>query len=95
MSLINEIIKRSVAIAISAAMAASVPEEETTIRVLLMTTGYGGYFHDTVDYVENPEDGTFHILFHRNFIYQQVPLFRFFYFQRSRIHRIAIFTFNR
>lgn len=62
MSLINEIIKRSVAIAISAAMAASVPEEETTIRVLLMTTGYGGYFHDTVDYVENPEDGTFQIL---------------------------------
>lgn len=62
MSLISEIIKRSVVIAISAAMAASAPEEETTIRVLLMTTGYGGYFHDTVDYVENPEDGTFQVL---------------------------------
>lgn len=62
MSLINEIIKKSVAIAISAAMAATAPEEETTIRVLLMTTGYGGYFHDTVDYVENPADGTFQVL---------------------------------
>lgn len=62
MSLIHEIIKKSVVIAISAAMATSLPEEETTIRVLLMTTGYGGYFHDTVDYVENPEDGTFQVL---------------------------------
>lgn len=54
--------RRSVAIAISAAMAAPVPKEETTIRVLLMTTGYGGYFHETADYVEYPEDGTFQVL---------------------------------
>lgn len=62
MSILIELMKKSVAIALSAALAAPLQKEETTIRVLLMTTGYGGYFHDTVDYVENPEDGTFQIL---------------------------------
>lgn len=62
MNIIYEIIKKSVAIALSAAMAAPIPKEETTIRVLLMTSGYGGYFHETVDYVENKEKGTFQVL---------------------------------
>lgn len=62
MSIISKLVKKSVAIALSVAMAASIPEEETTIRVLLMTTGYGGYFHNTVEYVEHPEDGTFQVM---------------------------------
>lgn len=70
MDLIKYIIKTSVAIAISAAMATPAEEKnninktenETTIRVLLMTTGYGGYFHERADYVENEEEGTFRVL---------------------------------
>lgn len=62
MDLINYLIKTSVVIALSSVITAFTPEKEATIRVLLMTTDYGGYFHDTVDYVENPEDGTFQIL---------------------------------
>lgn len=62
MNIIKSIIKQSVSIAISVAMTAAPVKEETTIRVLLMTTGYGGYFHDTVEYVEHPEEGTFQIL---------------------------------
>lgn len=50
------IITKTIAVAVSAATAMSAQEEEATIRVLLMTDGYGGYFHETVDY-QQTDDG--------------------------------------
>ena len=43
------------------AVASHVTNENATIRVLLMTSGYGGYYHNTVDYTENKEAGTFQV----------------------------------
>lgn len=62
MELRTYIIKKTVAIAMGIAAVASVPREEATIRVLLMTSDYGGYYHESVDYTENEEEGTFQVL---------------------------------
>ena len=55
------IITKTVAVAVSAAAALSTQSEEATIRVLLMTDGYGGYFHENVDYQMNTEGDGFQI----------------------------------
>lgn len=44
------IISKTVAAALSAAVAMNTSNEEATIRVLLMTNDYGGYFHEQVNY---------------------------------------------
>lgn len=60
MDIKSYIIGKTVAIAMGIAALSQMTNEEATIRVLLMTSGYGGYYHDTVDYVEL-EDGTFQV----------------------------------
>ena len=53
------IISKTIAVAVSAAAALNTTDEEATIRVLLMTDDYGGYYHETVDY--QPLDGGFQL----------------------------------
>lgn len=55
------IISKTVAIALGISAVSQHTNEEATIRVLLMTSGYGGYYHETVDYTEDEENGTFQI----------------------------------
>lgn len=61
MDIKHYIISKTIAIVMGIAAASQVTNENATIRVLLMTSGYGGYYHDTVDYTENKEAGTFQI----------------------------------
>lgn len=62
MDLKNYIIKKTVAVVLGilAASPGITANDEATIRVLLMTSGYGGYYHESVDYEER-EDGTYQV----------------------------------
>lgn len=52
------ILKKTVAVALSAAAVFSNQSKEAAIRVLLMTDGYGSYFHETADYeINETRDG--------------------------------------
>ena len=55
------IITKTVAAALSAAVAMNVSNEEATIRVLLMTSDYGGYFHESADYQMNETNDGFQV----------------------------------
>lgn len=44
------IITKTIAVALSAAAAVGIQDEEAAIRVLLKTDGFGSYFHEKVDY---------------------------------------------
>lgn len=55
------IITKTITIVMGIAASSQTANDDATIRVLLMTSDYGGYYHETVDVEEHEENGTFQI----------------------------------